>query len=252
MTTPNSNTVSIIIPAFNAAKTIEQAILSVVKQSYGNIEVIVVDGNSKDNTIAILQTLQSQYPISFISEKDKGVYDAMNKGISMAKGDWLYFLGADDTLHDTTVIEDMIGATGASDYDVLYGDVVFENSKKVYGGAYNTLRILQQNISHQAIFYKRHLFTTNGVYDLTYPILADYVFNLQWFSQKNVKRRYIHRAVAIFGEEGLSSTKRDLIYKKARVQLVKKYFGNIWYVYAVFFVPVIDLIRKLKRRISNS
>lgn len=252
MTAPNSNKVSVIIPAFNAAKTIEHAIMSVVNQSYNNIELVVVDGDSKDNTLDILKRLQKQYQLSFISEKDKGVYDAMNKGVGIAKGDWLYFLGADDVLHDTHVIKDMVCVDGASDYDVLYGDVVFESSKKVYGGLYNTIRILQQNISHQAIFYKKHLFTTYGVYDLAYPILADYVFNLQWFSKKNVKRLYIHRAVAIFGEEGLSSTKRDFVYKKARVRLVKKYFGNFWYLYAVFFVPVIDLIRKFKRHVTNS
>src|SRR5246127_4505724 len=99
---------SVIIPTYNSAKTISQSIQSVLRQSFTGYEVLIIDGASTDDTLAITSAFNSER-IKTISEKDRGVYDAMNKGIKLAKGQWLYFLGSDDALYDDSVLEKIKG-----------------------------------------------------------------------------------------------------------------------------------------------
>lgn len=239
--------VTVIIPAYNAAKTIKSAVLSVLHQSWPAIELIIVDGASKDNTIQVLAELQHIRSFRVISEKDKGVYDAMNKGIAATTGDWIYFLGADDELHDKNVFQNIFSEPGMADVDMIYGNIWLTEQKKIYGGSFTRRQIFWKNISHQAILYKKILFDRFGHYDLTYTIMADYVFNLKLFAQKDLKFKYINMTIASFGEEGLSSTRRDERLKKDRTKLVKQYYSFPYYLYAVFAVPVIDLFQnKLK------
>jgi len=94
---------SIIIPTYNSSATISVALNSIIKQSYQNFEVIIVDGLSNDNTISIISQFQDDR-IKIFSEKDKGVYDAMNKGINYANGKWIYFMGSDDYFYDNTIL----------------------------------------------------------------------------------------------------------------------------------------------------
>jgi glycosyltransferase involved in cell wall biosynthesis len=237
-------TVTVIIPTYNAAKTIENAVLSVVNQTYSEVELIIVDGQSTDATIPILKKLQQEYRFTFISEKDKGVYDAMNKGIIIAKGEWVYFLGADDILYDNNVLKDIIGNDLNNSFDVLYGDVMLKTSRIIFGGTFNTARLLSINLFHQAIFYKRKLFNDLGLYDLQYPLLADNVFNYNWFSKKSIKRKYINNIIAVYAEEGLSTTNRDSNFKKNRQKLVKTFFGYRWYLYSSIVVPLLNVIKK--------
>src|ERR1700722_16529958 len=101
-----SNLLSIIIPTYNSQNTILTALQSIVKQSFDDFEIIIVDGLSNDDTVTIVKNFQDDR-IKIISELDNGIYDAMNKGIDRAKGDWLYFLGSDDRLYNDTVLEDV-------------------------------------------------------------------------------------------------------------------------------------------------
>ncbi|MCD6062601.1 MAG: glycosyl transferase, family 2 [Flavipsychrobacter sp.] len=238
--------ISVIIPVFNGEDTIEAAVLSVVTQTHGNIELLVMDGGSKDGTVPTLVRLSQTYAFQFVSEKDKGVYDAMNKGITRATGDWIFFLGADDVLYDEDVFKDIFSGhtVDIENLDIVYGDVLLKNQNKIYGGAFNRWRILSQNISHQAIFYKSVLFQHHGHYDLTYPILADYVFNLKLFAGKQFRAQHINKIVTIFAEEGLSSTKRDLAFKRDRANLIRRQYSLLHYLYGAVIVPIIDLIQK--------
>ena len=115
---------SIIIPTFNSEDTLAIALESILKQVYQQFEVIIVDGLSTDATKEIVSQYQKKLPsMVFHSEADKGIYDAMNKGIDLAKGNWLFFMGSDDSFFDTTVLEKVVEAIQNSKPKVLYGNV---------------------------------------------------------------------------------------------------------------------------------
>jgi len=198
--------ISIITVIYNGAATFERTIQSVIGQTYPRFEYIIVDGGSTDGTLAIIDTYRSHIA-KFVSEADKGVYDAMNKGITMASGDWLFFLGADDILYDNEVLASVAGAFGglASPLGLLYGNVVGPSYKGVYDGAFTFEKLLSKNISHQAIFYTRKLFDRIGHYNLRYKAYADWDFNIRCFADNNVQTAHLDRIIAEFGEGGLSS-----------------------------------------------
>jgi len=146
----NSPFFSIIIPTYNSEATLQRTLNSILEQLYSNFEIVIVDGISKDNTIAIIQTNASKdNRIKFSSEKDNGIYDAMNKGIHNAGGEWLYFLGSNDYLANNNVLKQV--AENIQNYNghFFYGDVLLKGKK--YDGEFNLEKLLQKNISHQAI-----------------------------------------------------------------------------------------------------
>ena len=117
---PPKPLISIITVCYNAQKTIEATIQSVLCQSYAPIEYIIVDGHSTDQTLAIIQKYQDKIALT-ISEKDLGIYDAMNKGIKRASGEIIYFLNADDSFCDTKVVEDIVAEFKSGDWDLILG-----------------------------------------------------------------------------------------------------------------------------------
>jgi glycosyltransferase involved in cell wall biosynthesis len=242
--------VSVIIPVYNGAATLPVALQSVFSQDYPNLELIVIDGKSTDGTADILAAFQANHVFTAISEKDQGVYDAMNKGIAMSQGDWLYFLGCDDCFFSDTVISQIFKNDHAANADIIYGNIVLTQSKEVYGGKFNKLTILKRNISHQAIFFRKEIFEQLGKYDLRYPIAADYVLNQKIFANSNLRKKYVNKIIAKFNETGLSgSTGGDKMFKNERVAIARQHFSFPLYLYALLFVPVIQVIEKriLKR-----
>ena len=118
--------ISIIIPTFNSEVTLDIALESIINQTYDNLEILILDGLSTDKTIEISKEYQNKFSeLRIFSEKDKGIYDAMNKGINYAKGEWLYFMGSDDSLFESTTLEQFTGLIGIEDIDVVYGNVFF-------------------------------------------------------------------------------------------------------------------------------
>src|SRR4051812_22785748 len=118
---------SIIIPTFNARATLRECVASIEQQTFSDFEILLIDGASTDGTLALIQEIGATYRnIRWRSEPDAGVYDAMNKGIRLARGQWLYFLGADDWLRDASVFENMEPHLNGT-ADLVYGDVVLEN-----------------------------------------------------------------------------------------------------------------------------
>lgn len=205
---------SIIIPTYNSAKTIQRALDSIIAQTFTDYEVLIMDGLSKDNTIALCQSYKDSR-INIYSEKDNGIYDAMNKGIKKAQGDWLYFLGSDDYLYANDSLEKVFYYEKA-DVHVMYGDVesiILDNN---YSGEWS-LDSLVWNRCHQGIFYRNVIFERFGGYDTKYPVLADYVINVQWFLSKRVKSQYLPLVIANFSEGGMSNSdnrKNDPLFFK--------------------------------------
>ncbi|MDC8000593.1 glycosyltransferase family 2 protein [Aequorivita todarodis] len=198
--------VSIIIPTFNSASTIRAALESIVNQTYKNIEILVLDNISKDDTCNIVNEFIEKFPnIILLSEKDRGVYDAMNKGIQLSKGDFLYFMGSDDVFYANDTL-DLIFTKENLSYDIIYGNVEFKKSKKIYSGESSLSKLMESQISicHQAIFYSKRTFNIIGNYNLKYFIHADYDFNIRCFKNEELKIKYINIIIAIFNEAGLS------------------------------------------------
>lgn len=199
---------SIIIPTYNSGKTLEKAIQSALKQSFTDFEILVMDAESTDNTLAIAQSF-NEARIKIFSEKDSGVYDAMNKGIDKATGGWLYFLGSDDSFYNENVLETV--SSELQDFDFVYGDTFFVHSNRIWGGKY-TRHILmkEKNICHQSIFCTKELFKRLGKFNLEFKIVADWDFNIRCFSHPDLKIKHIDLIVANFNDfDGLSATIKD-------------------------------------------
>ena len=214
---------SIIIPTFNSGKTLKCCLDSIVVQTYEDYEVLVMDGASDDNTISIAQSYKDER-IRVYSEPDKGIYDAMNKGIDKSSGRWIYFLGSDDRLLNPQVLE-KVSIYMDDSYDVVYGEVESQ-LPDIHRGVW-TLSTIHANRCHQAIFYNRRYYDNGLRYNLKYCLLADYDINLSWFLQPD---KYVYKhipvIVAYYSMEGLSSKYRDTIFYNDYEQLLLKYGNN--------------------------
>jgi glycosyltransferase involved in cell wall biosynthesis len=210
--------ISIGLVVYNGAGHIKGALDSIVRQTYKNIELVVVDGGSIDGTQNILSEYAEHISV-MVSEPDKGIYDAMNKVCSLATGDWLIFLGCDDVLLDTIGnIADLL-----TDPDsVYYGDVILSSSGKFYGGKFSKYRLAQVNFCHQAMFYPRSVYKKYS-YSLHYRWLSDYVYNLK-LSGDAVPFAYAGVVVSIYNDQG-GSSQGDAEFEKGKIRLIRSSLG---------------------------
>jgi glycosyltransferase involved in cell wall biosynthesis len=219
--------ITIVTPVLNAEKDIEACILSVVGQSYPDKEHLIIDGVSTDGTLEIVQRYAEKYSnIKVISEKDNGIYDAMNKAIDLANGDWIYFLGCDDVLNDDKLLNNIFSEDKYSNYDIIYGNAIFKHSNKIYDGKFTKYKLINKNICHQAIFYKKHIFTKFGKYEIKYKGVADWVHNMKCFNG-NIKIKYIEDIVAVYNEDGYCFNNMDIEFDADRDMLLQKYFNPV-------------------------
>ena len=255
---------SIIIPTYNAAKVINAAITSVLNQTYDNFELIIMDGFSTDDTAIIVKSFDDKR-IQFISEKDNGVYDAMNKAIDLACGNYIYFLGSDDTFINSNVLQLICNSLLNKPVELIYGNVVCSNSKEIYAGEFTLDRLLYvQNISHQAIFYSKDCFNKLGKYNLKYKLLADWDFNIRCFMHPQFEIKYINNCIAIYNDltglskdEGESDTAFMKIAPYYTQRNLKSELSNIKYSKAygigkLIWNPLEILFRSLKLKKNES
>ena len=239
---------SVIIPAYNSAATIARCLQSVLAQTYTDFEILVVDGLSTDDTVAIVQSFGSD-KISVTSEKDEGIYDAMNKGMWRARGNWLYFLGSDDELYDETIFACIKQAIDEhANVQVVFGDVITTEGRVERYPEYNFWDlVIERCICHQAIFYHRSVFNVD-FYDTGYKMCADWDFNLKIFAW-GVHAEYIPQIIARFNTGGLSGHWQQhpeyLAHFANRKKLVTKYKSNLYLPY--YYLS--KLWRKVKRRL---
>lgn len=209
--------ISLVVPSFNASATIGGCLASIAKQTFKSFDVVIVDGKSSDNTLDVVSRFDSVLGngMTTISESDRGPYDAMNKGVSVARGKWLLFLGADDRLIDAEVLRDVSNAAQETAFDLIYGDVLLKSNGHRHGGPSSLERLLfQRNICHQAIFYHRSVFERLGGFDLRYPIWADWEFNIRCFRHPAIRTHWMDRIVTVYNDESGSSTVEDPIFRK--------------------------------------
>lgn len=205
-------TFSIIIPCYNSAASIKRCIDSLIDQEYKNFEVLIQDNKSTDDTISILRSYQDKR-INIYIEHDDGIYDAMNKAIECATGEWLLFLGSDDWLFDNQVLKKVSKVTKKTTAKVLYGDVKivgdcsWAKDGELYRGKTSTNTLFEHNICHQAMFYQKSLFDHGLRYNLKYPFCSDHDLNLNIASKHAM--RYLDITVANFSGGGTSSIRVD-------------------------------------------
>jgi len=216
--------ISIVIPTYNAASTLERSLKSVVDQTFMNLEVLLIDNCSTDGTIEIANEYKHILPtLTVVSERDQGIYDAMNKGIALAKGQWLYFLGADDYLYNEAVFEQIAKEINNTNCEVIYGSVHSHFYNGIYDKEFSYEKITRLNICHQAIFLKKNIFNKIGEFDLKYQVAADWDHNLKWFFSDQIKNKYIDLIIAEFTDGGYSNLHEDLLFEQDKnLILIKK------------------------------
>ncbi|WP_286831791.1 MULTISPECIES: glycosyltransferase family 2 protein [Sphingobacterium] len=214
--------VTVGIVTFNAAKTLELTLQSIICQTYRNIEIIVIDGGSNDGTQNILSRYKNIITY-WHSKKDKGIYDAMNMVSDRSQGDFLIFLGCDDTFYNDTVIEDFVSKTKVDYKKVYYGDVFLLNEKRRYDGSFSSYKLALRGLSHQAIFYPKCLYK-KFKYDLKYRYWADYYLNIFLWGRYGAFQR-MELLVANFNQDGQGSTNVDQLFLDDKLKHVFECLG---------------------------
>ena len=203
--------ISIITVCYNSAATIEKTIHSVASQSYPNIEYIIVDGNSKDHTLAIVKKHEDKVT-KWISEPDKGLYDAMNKGVALATGDFIGILNSDDTFHSNTVIAEVVAFHQKNNIDASVGNIVQHKEDGKIVRLYSSKNWQPEKLKigfmppHPSILFKKELFEKYGVYDLGFKIGADYELITRFFLKNTIRWQYSGITTTAMLVGGLSSS----------------------------------------------
>ena len=232
---------SVITVTYNAEPTLERTLISVLEQSYPQIEHLIVDGKSKDGTVGLLQQYANEKMV-WISEPDKGLYDAMNKAAALARGDYLCFLNAGDTFFAADSVEKMMHLTnGDHAPDILYGETAIVDES----GTFLHMRRLEappaltwksfrlgMMVCHQAFIVKRELFES---YDLSYRFSSDFDWSIRMM-KKAKTILHTHLILINYLHEGMTTINRKASLKE-RYQIMAKHYGGLsTFLYHIWFV----------------
>jgi glycosyltransferase involved in cell wall biosynthesis len=235
---------TVVIPTFRDAR-IAQALDSIASQKNIQLEVIVVDGANEPAAFHSLPTYS--FPLTFIHEKDNGVFDAMNKGIAVAKGEWIYLLGSDDVLANENSLSNLISLRAQA--DLVFGNV--ENTglshsatTKIHTPSFPHGMIWKHTLHQQGVLYKRALFQERN-FNKTYQILGDYEFHFH-LKNKNVKVEYVNETVARCDANGLSKRYVWKLYKE-EIRLKNEYLNAVQMLVVVPFIVAKYLFKKLTK-----
>jgi glycosyltransferase involved in cell wall biosynthesis len=229
--------VSIITVVFNGAEHIEQTIKSVISQTYPNIEYIIIDGGSIDGTLDIIKKYENNVDY-FVSEPDRGIYDAMNKGIDLANGEWLNFMNAGDSFYNEEVLNKIFQyGRNYKNIDIIYSDTFLNGKSPLVCNKDNNVVI------HQSMIYRSNLHKEVGLYLVNEKLLiSDYIFfmlckNKNWYKTDII--------ISNYNTEGLTSKENFILHlnQKIGADLV---FNNMDRVYAGLFLLLYPLIKFFK------
>jgi glycosyltransferase involved in cell wall biosynthesis len=233
----------------NTGDSIEIALLSVAGQTYPNIEHIIVDGASKDKTLPTIRKHQkSNKNIRLLTEKDQGIYDAMNKGMDLCTGDWIIFLGADDAFANENILMDLYEQGLFQEEHIVYGNVILKGDAPwakdgtIYDGPFSLEKLFKVNICHQCILYPKSVIRQIGHYDTRYKVTSDWDYNFRCWAR--YKFTYIDKIIAVFATGGKSSEGGDYQLHLDFPENIINYFhldvndGNLYLATSEFYYPM--------------
>ena len=245
--------ISIITATYNSEKTLRDTLDSILAQTYPDIESIIVDGASKDGTMDIVREYEPRFEgrMRWISEPDKGIYDAMNKGIKMASGDVIGVLNSDDFYHDERVVEDIANAFIQKNVECVYGNLVFIDENDMN----NTLRIWKGSQhecgsflsgwhpAHPTFYVKSIWFERFGAFKLQYAVSADFELMLRFIEKGQIRNAYLDRYFVkmrmggestksvhniITGNKNILRAIRDNGFKPTKFYLIRRLIPKAW------------------------
>lgn len=222
---------TIITVVYNGGEDIERTLNSVIGQDFRNYEYIVVDGKSSDDTLDIVNRHKNGIS-RIISEKDNGVYDAMNKGVGVARAKYLFFLNAGDIFYGPGVLGKIAGRIDRTVREMYFGNVIIADKKRGFKKKMQEAicfkNLFRENLSHQSLFIHRDLFKKYGLFDVKYDIFADYEWNLRVMS-RGVKPEYVDEIISVFRIGGMSTPdspeKTHLAYRE-KYEIESRYYGG--------------------------
>ena len=222
--------VSVITVCYNSGDTIARTIESILNQSYANIEYIVIDGKSNDNTVEIVNGFQDAFyekfhrRISIVSEPDQGIYDAMNKGIRLAKGTFIGILNSDDTYEPDAVSTVVIKASDEL-LQICYGGIKIYEGDKLESIVFLSHEFMEERmIAHPACFVSKAVYDKYGTFNIRYESAADYEFMLRVYAKKEITFTPIYNPLANYYLGGKSTTcagyrdKMKMLYETGRMK----------------------------------
>ena len=219
--------ISIITATYNSAETINDTIKSVLCQTNKDFEYIIVDGGSTDETIDIVKSYESEFSgrLKWVSEKDKGIYDAMNKGIKMASGDIIGILNSDDYYTSDDILQTIADAFKCQNVDAIYGDIHFikdgvpDKCVRYYSSRLFSPFWLRFGFmpAHPSVYCKREVFDKSGLYRLDYKIGSDYEMMVRLFRKHKISSRYVPKDFVTMRTGGASNSNLQ-----SRLTLIKE------------------------------
>lgn len=240
----NNYYITVITVAFNAEKYIEGTIENVLSQTCHNVEYIIIDGGSTDSTLNIIEKYQSKITY-YLSEKDSGIYDAMNKGIAIARGEWVIFMNAGDIFYDANVLS-AIDFKKFEDKLLIYGDALCVDHERCWLQKQENRHLdLKRSIIHQSIFYNAK-YIKDALFKTQYRLMSDYDHLLTLTTKRAKLVKYIDRIVCIYDRGGVSSAP---LYT-----YIREYMGIAWkhmnviqfagYLFYIFPRLIFSIIRR--------
>lgn len=227
--------ITIVTVCYNVENEIKDTILSTLNQTYDNIEYLIIDGGSKDKTVANAKKVIEQYPTRIVklsSEPDNGIYDAMNKGIKRSTGEWLLFMNAGDKFLSDNTLEEFSRFL-SPEIDILRGNIlrIYDKFKAKSQGITVQNPTLMDMISggfhHQACLIRRKLFLDYGLYSTEYKLCSDWIFFFNCIVLHHVKSKYVDYTVTAFRMDGASSNNTRKYESESKAYLVSLYGEEI-------------------------
>ncbi|MEM2555008.1 MAG: glycosyltransferase family 2 protein [Nitrososphaerota archaeon] len=239
--------VSIVTPSLNSEKTIEETIKSVLSQTYKDIEYIIIDGGSRDRTLEIVDKYKDKIS-KIVSEKDKGIYDGMNKGIKLATGEIVGILNSDDLYFDEFVIENVMKIFRENKIDCLWGDLVYFKDDpnkfiRVWRGGNYKPGIFKTGWvpPHPTFFVKKEIYEKYGYFRLDFPVAADYELMLRFLEKYRIKGYYLPKFLVKMRAGGNANKLKNII--KGNLECIRAWKVNG--LKMPFYTPFFRILRRI-------
>ena len=246
--------ITVATVCYNSADTIEKTIISVLEQTYEEIEYLIIDGASCDNTLEIIRKYSDDSRMTVISEPDKGLYDAMNKAAKHATGDYIMYMNSGDIFAGKNAVMSVSDFLNGEN-EMVYGNVIrIKKSGRIfekYGSRYTPMFLLLQGrmMCHQSIFTRCDIMREYG-FDERYSITADYDFLMRMVRDKR-RLRYVDVTVSIVDNvEGISSTVTNMDEMRRQDDMSLKHSFPVWYYTLKLPKEMVRIVRRKSERVS--